>query len=100
MAEIRAMSEIRAITVPEDPGLRLAVWAELHQVMQHVRRLLAAEGLRGEQLLHPLELGESVGGQESRPQLGIGILRWRAAHQVAKAAHRPLRQGAEDVVEL
>ncbi|MFN9940637.1 MAG: hypothetical protein ACK56I_14285, partial [bacterium] len=32
--------------VPEDPGLRLAVWAELHQVMQHVRRLLAAEGLR------------------------------------------------------
>jgi hypothetical protein len=61
---------------------------------------VAAKGLVGEQLLHPLELGESVGGEEPCLQLDACVLWRRAAHQIPKAAHRSLRQGSQDVVEL
>ncbi len=49
---------------------------------------------------YPLELSEGVGCKEPRLQLGIGILRQWAAHQIAQAAHCCLRQGTQGVVEL
>jgi hypothetical protein len=64
----------------EDPGLRLTLRAKLEEIRQNVRWLLTTDSGGSEELLHPLELCQSVGLEQARFQLVICV-RWRRTSQ-------------------